>query len=135
MTDYAPVIEEPVVSNENTLPDDTRDSMQQVEENNTDTEINVAHLAETLSAIDAAHSTMLKMSKIKVRDGIYYVVTQDIFKKAMSDNEKFSASLKGLLKCEHIKYVTEAEFNGTEINDPLDEILSMAGDVDQISIF
>ena len=73
--------------------------------------------------------------KIKVRDGIHYVIAQDIFKITMSSNQEFTESLKGLLKCQHLKFVTEDEFNGTDIKDPLDDIIAMAGDVDQISIF
>ncbi len=138
LDEYAPPFEVSSTT-ENTVTSDVNTTFEpvapKVDENTADTEVNVIHLAETLSAIDAAHSTMLKMSKIKIRDGIHYVVAQDIFKKAMSENEKFTASLKGLLKCEHIKYVTETEFDGTETKDPLDDIISMAGDVDQISIF
>ena len=78
---------------------------------------------------------MLRMSKIKIRDGIHYVVTQDIFKITMSNDKGFTENLKGLLKCEHLKYVTDAEFDGTDKKDPLDDIVAMAGDVDQISIF
>ncbi len=98
-------------------------------------EINTAHLADTLSNINGALAPMLKMSKIKVRDGIHYVVAEEIFKITMSGNREFSDALMGLLKCEHLKYVTPAEFNGTDIKDPLDDILAMADDVDQISIF
>lgn len=98
-------------------------------------EINTAHLADTLANISGALAPMLRMSKIKVRDGIHYVVAQDIFKITMSSNKEFTESLKGLLKCEHLKYVTEAEFNGTDTKDPLEDIIAMADDVDQISIF
>lgn len=98
-------------------------------------EINTAHLADTLSNINGALAPMLRMSKIKVRDGIYYVVAQDIFKMTMSSNKEFTESLKGLLKCEHLKYVTDAEFSGTDNKDPLEDIIAMADDIDQISIF
>lgn len=98
-------------------------------------EINTAHLADTLTNISGALAPMLRMSKIKVRDGIHYVVAQDIFKITMSSNKEFTESLKGLLKCEHLKYVTETEFNGTDTKDPLEDIIAMADDVDQISIF
>ena len=53
----------------------------------------------------------------------------------MSSNKEFTESLKGLLKCEHLKFVTDTEFNGTDTKDPLDDIIAMAEDVDQISIF
>ena len=88
-----------------------------------------------LKDINSALAPMLRMSKIKVRDGIHYVVAQDIFKLTMSSNKEFTESLKGLLKCEHLKFVTETEFNGTDKKDPLEDIIAMAGDVDQISIF
>ena len=32
-------------------------------------------------------------------------------------------------------YATETEFNGSDTKDPLDDIIAMAEDVDQISIF
>ncbi len=133
--DVAPIMEEPIFSKPEEHFENTEDVSINDDQANNVAEINVAHLADTLSNIDAAHSSMLKMSKIKVRDGVHYVVTQDIFKKAMSENEKFTQNLKGLLKCEHIKYVTETEFDGSRANDPLADILSMANDVDQISIF
>lgn len=98
-------------------------------------EINTAHLADVLKDINGALAPMLRMSKIKVRDGIHYVVAQDIFKLTMSSNKEFTESLKGLLKCEHLKFVTDTEFNGTDTKDPLDDIIAMAEDVDQISIF
>lgn len=98
-------------------------------------EISTAHLADTLSNISGALAPMLRMSKIKVRDGVHYVVTQDIFKITMSNDKNFTDSLKGLLKCEHLKYVTESEFDGTDAKDPLEDIIAMAEDVDQISIF
>lgn len=98
-------------------------------------EINTAHLADTLSSINGALAPMLRMSKIKVRDGIYYVIAQDIFKITMSANNEFTESLKGLLKCEHLKYVTDDEFNGTGAKDPLEDIIAKAGDTNQISIF
>lgn len=98
-------------------------------------EINTSHLADVLKDINGALAPMLRMSKIKVRDGIYYVVAQDIFKMTMSSNKEFTDSLKGLLKCKHLKYVTESEFNGTDAKDPLEDIIAMAGNVDQISIF
>ncbi|MBQ7953182.1 MAG: DNA polymerase III subunit gamma/tau [Clostridia bacterium] len=107
-----------------------------VEENAEDTsEINTSHLADVLKEINSALAPMLRMSKIKVRDGVHYVVAQDIFKLTMSSNKEFTESLKGLLKCEHLKFVTETEFNGTDAKDPLEDIIAMAGDVDQISIF
>ena len=107
-----------------------------VEENTEDvSEINTSHLADVLKDINSALAPMLRMSKIKVRDGIHYVVAQDIFKLTMSSNKEFTDSLKGLLKCEHLKFVTETEFNGTDTKDPLEDIIAMAGDVDQISIF
>ncbi len=99
------------------------------------TEINTSHLADTLANINGALAPMLRMSKIKVREGIHYVVTQDIFKVTMSNDKNFTDNLKGLLKCEHLKYVTDAEFDGTDKKDPLDDIVAMAGDIDQISIF
>ena len=133
--DVAPVVEEPVFTEPEAPFENTEDVSTNDDQTQNVAEINVAHLADTLSNIDAAHSSMLKMSKIKIRDGVHYVVTQDIFKKAMSENENFTANLKGLLKCEHIKYVTETEFDGNQANDPLADILSMANDVDQISIF
>ncbi len=98
-------------------------------------EINTSHLADVLKDINGALAPMLRMSKIKVRDGVHYVVAQDIFKLTMSSNKEFADSLKGLLKCEHLKFVTETEFNGTDTKDPLEDIIAMAGDVDQISIF
>ncbi len=107
-----------------------------VEENAEDvSEINTSHLADVLKDINSALAPMLRMSKIKVRDGVHYVVAQDIFKLTMSSNKEFTESLKGLLKCEHLKFVTETEFNGTDAKDPLEDIIAMAGDVDQISIF
>ena len=99
------------------------------------TEINTSHLADVLKDINSALAPMLRMSKIKVRDGVHYVVAQDIFKLTMSSNKEFTESLKGLLKCEHLKYATETEFNGSDTKDPLDDIIAMAEDVDQISIF
>ena len=99
------------------------------------TEINTSHLADVLKDINGALAPMLRMSKIKVRDGVHYVVAQDIFKLTMSSNKEFTESLKGLLKCEHLKYATETEFNGSDTKDPLDDIIAMAEDVDQISIF
>ncbi|MEE1043586.1 MAG: DNA polymerase III subunit gamma/tau [Clostridia bacterium] len=97
--------------------------------------IDVNSIADTLSKINIALSPMLRMSKIQVRDGIHYVVTQEIFKNTMSNDKDFTESLKGILNAEHLKYVTEAEFDGTDTKDPLEDIISMAGDVDQISIF
>ena len=133
--DIAPVTEEDVFFAEDTAVENMETIIDPPKEENNIAEINVIHLADTLSSIDAAHSSMLKMSKIKIRDGVHYVVTQDIFKKAMSENNQFTTSLKGLLKCDHIKYVTETEFDGNKENDPLEDILSMANDNDQISIF
>ena len=106
-----------------------------VENTEDSSEINTAHLADVLKDINGALAPMLRMSKIKVRDGIHYVVAQDIFKLTMSSNKEFTESLKGLLKCEHLKFVTDTEFNGTDTKDPLDDIIAMAEDVDQISIF
>ncbi len=97
--------------------------------------IDVNSIADTLSNINVALSPMLRMSKIHVRDGIYYVITQEIFKNTMSNDKEFTDNLKGILNTEHLKYVTEAEFDGTDSKDPLEDIISMAGDVDQISIF
>ncbi len=91
-----------------------------VEEQTEETaEINTAHIADTLSSINGALAPMLRMSKIKVRDGIHYVVTQDIFKITMSSDKSFTENLKSLLNCEHLKYVPDAEFNGTDRKTPL----------------
>lgn len=97
--------------------------------------IDVNSVADTLSNINVALSPMLRMSKIQVRDGIHYVITQEIFKNTMSNDKEFTENLKGILNAGHLKYVTEAEFDGTDTKDPLEDIISMAGDVDQISIF
>ncbi len=98
-------------------------------------DIDVNSIADTLSNINVALSPMLRMSKICVRDGIHHIITQEIFKNTMSNDKEFTESLKGILNAEHLKYVTESEFDGTDIKDPLEDIISMAGDVDQISIF
>jgi len=95
----------------------------------------VNSIADTLSNINVALSPMLRMSKIQQRDGTHYIITQEIFKNTMSNDKEFTNNLKGILNAEHLKYVTEDEFNGTDTKDPLDDIISMAGDVDQISIF
>lgn len=97
--------------------------------------IDTRYIADTLSNINVALAPMLKMSKIEVRDGIHYVITQDIFKNTMSNDKEFTENLKGILNCEHLKYVTESEFNGDNSKDPLEDIISMAEDVGQISIF
>ena len=120
---------------ETTVPEQVVEQKIVKEKTEDTTEINTAHLADTLANINGALAPMLRMSKIKVRDGIYYVVAQDIFKITMSSNKEFTESLKGLLKCEHLKYVTDAEFNGTDNKDPLEDIIAMADDIDQISIF
>ncbi len=118
------------------IPDAKQPVVEEKEEKTEEvSEINTAYLSDTLASVSGALAPMLRMSKIKVRDGIHYVVTQDIFKTTMSNDKNFTQNLKGLLKCEHLKYVTDAEFDGTDKNDPLDDIVNMAGDVDQISIF
>lgn len=98
-------------------------------------DIDVNSIADTLSNINVALSPMLRMSKICVRDGIHHIITQEIFKNAMSNDKEFTENLKGILNAEHLKYVTETEFDGTDTKDPLEDIISMAGDIDQISIF
>lgn len=135
MSDDVPPFDIPVAEEIST--EENPAAQEQVAEQITDdvAEINTAHLADTLASISGALAPMLRMSKIKVRDGVHYVVTQDIFKITMSNDKNFTENLKGLLKCEHLKYVTDAEFNGTDKKDPLDDIVAMAGDVDQISIF
>jgi len=95
----------------------------------------VNSIADTLSNINVALSPMLRMSKIQQRDGTHYIITQEIFKNTMSNDKEFTNNLKGILNAEHLKYVTEDEFKRTDTKDPLDDIISMAGDVDQISIF
>lgn len=132
MEESIPFTPPPVEDNVTIQPEEQKVIEQKTEDT---TEINTAHLADTLANINGALAPMLRMSKIKVRDGIYYVVAQDIFKITMSSNKEFTESLKGLLKCEHLKYVTDDEFNGTDNKDPLEDIIAMADDIDQISIF
>ena len=128
-------IEQPPTAESQTFNVKAVDEASEEPETSAEININVNQLADTLANLHAAIAPMLRMSKIQVRDDIYYVIAQDIFKNAMLNDKTFTENLKGLLKCEHLKYVTDAEFNGTNNKDPLDDIIAMADDIDQISIF
>ena len=128
--EFAPPFDAPPIIEE-TLP-----VKEEIQQPVTDTKnIDTNSIADTLSKINIALSPMLRMSKIQVREGIHYVITQEIFKNTMSNDKDFTENLKGILNAEHLKYVTESEFDGTDVKDPLEDIISMAGDIDQISIF
>jgi hypothetical protein len=97
----------------------------------------IASLTDTMMLKNPALGSILKQATLKIKDGVYFVVFQEeIFKNTINDNKDFVSGIKNALNCEHLKIVTEKELAGqSETKDPLDDIISMADSVDQISIF
>ena len=97
----------------------------------------IASLTDTMMLKNPALGSILKQATLKMRDGVYFVVFQEeIFKNTINDNKDFVSGIKNALNCEHLKIVTEKEISAQgETKDPLDDIISMADSVDQISIF
>lgn len=119
--------ETPVVSDV-TPPSNDSDDMQSAD---------IASLTDTMMLKNPALGSILKQATLKIKDGVYFVVFQEeIFKNTINDNKDFVTGIKNALNCEHLKIVTEKELAGqSETKDPLDDIISMADSVDQISIF
>ena len=125
-----PMIEEtlPIVEEEVTNTETISDSIQSAD---------IASLTDTMMLKNPALGSILKQATLKIKDGVYFVVFQEeIFKNTINDNKDFVTGIKNALECEHLKIVTEKELAGqSENKDPLDDIISMADSVDQISIF
>ncbi|MBQ7096962.1 MAG: DNA polymerase III subunit gamma/tau [Clostridia bacterium] len=125
-----PMIEEtlPIVEEEVTNTETISDSIQSAD---------IASLTDTMMLKNPALGSILKQATLKIKDGVYFVVFQEeIFKNTINDNKDFVTGIKNALNCEHLKIVTEKELAGqSESKDPLDDIISMADSVDQISIF
>ncbi len=99
-------------------------------------DVDVSGVISALMVINPALGSILKQAQITKKDDIDCVVfEEEVFKNTISSNKEFVGQIKKALGTEHLKIMTKDEFNGTKNNDPLKDIIDMAGSDDQISIF
>lgn len=134
-----PVEEPPAVTNEEKAEEvSVPESVDDGKAESADEEVaDISAIAEALAVTNPPLGSILKQADLKIKDGVYFVIfKEDIFKNTINGNKDFVEGLKKAIGCEHLKIVTEKEFNGAESGrDPLEDIVSMADTVGQISIF
>ena len=96
----------------------------------------ISAAVDALMTVSPALGSILRQAEIKYKDELCCIVfAEEVFKTTIENNKDFVAQLKNTLKAEHLKIMTEKEFSGEKGKDPLDEIISQADSLDQISIF
>ena len=107
------------------------------EDNSSDSyeKINVSAFAEKFREVNIGLASLMEKSEIEVHNGVYYIIFEEkIFKRTIIENEEFVGSIKRILNCENIKVLAREEVDADK-KDPLDEIISMSGDIEQFSMF